>query len=156
MKATIRQLIMSLVTISLCFGTVYAAPWDKSDRIEGAVKKYKLDKVETISGTVTKVIEKVPSFGKKKNDALGYHILVQTETDEVDVHLGPTWYLVTLEGQIDVGDFVHAVGSVKEPHVEDGKQHPKEMRAAEIRKGDAVVLKLRDADGRPVWSGYVN
>ena len=148
-----KHLLIGCLSFLLIASTVQAAPWDKSARIDRAVSKYKKDRVESISGEVVKIYEKVPSFGKKKKDALGFHVVIDDGTEKIDIHLGPTWYLKSLEGRIEQGDTIEAVGSTKAAEVKDGKQKPKQMRAREIRKGGKVIMTLRDEDGRPVWSG---
>lgn len=141
--------------MAVAASSAHSAPWENSGRIDRAIGKYSRNRVETVSGTVVKVFEKVPSFGKRKNDALGYHMILDTGKEKVDLHLGPAWYLKGVEGMFGKGDAVEVVGSVDEPHPpEEGGVPMKEMRASEIRKNGAVVLKLRDEEGRPSWSDH--
>ncbi len=143
------------VSMALAVPPVHSAPWDKSGRIDRAIGKYSKGRVETVSGTVERIYEKVPSFGKKKNDALGFHLILDTGKEKIDIHLGPAWYLKGIEERIDRGDTVEIVGSVDEAHPPaDGETPMKEIRASEVRRRGVVVLKLRDDEGRPLWSDH--
>ena len=63
------------------------------------------------------------------------------------VHLGPEWYIERLDGKLAKGDAVEVKGSrvtfAGNPAI----------IAAEVKKGDAI-LKLRDDNGIPAWSGW--
>lgn len=139
--------------VALSVGSLAAAPWDKSERIEYNVKKYDLKKVKTFTGVVTKIYEKVPSFGKRYNNALGFHVVVESEGKVYDVHIGPTWYYKSMEGLLAVGDQVEVLGTLK---ADSAKPDEFDVRAGEIRKGGEVAVKVRDAEGRPVWGGFVD
>jgi hypothetical protein len=99
--------------------------------------------VETISGTVEAVDKTTPMRGMH----YGIHLLVKTDKETISVHLGPEWYLERLDTKIEKGDEVQVKGSrvtmMGNPAI----------IAAEVKKGDAV-LKLRDDNGIPVWSGW--
>lgn len=99
--------------------------------------------VETISGTVEAVDKTTPMRGMH----YGIHLLVKTDKETISVHLGPEWYLERLDTKIEKRDEVQIKGSrvtmMGNPAI----------IAAEVKKGDAV-LKLRDDNGIPVWSGW--
>jgi len=71
---------------------------------------------------------------------------VKTDKDTVSVHLGPSWYLENQDVKIDPKDKVE----VKDSRITFGGKPA--IIAAEVKKGDEV-LKLRDDNGFPVWSG---
>jgi len=99
--------------------------------------------VETVSGTVESVDEITPVRGMH----YGIHLLLKTDKEAISVHLGPGWYIERLDTKIEKGDKVQVKGSrvtmMGQPAV----------IAAEVKKGD-TVLKLRDDNGIPVWSGW--
>lgn len=99
--------------------------------------------LETISGEVTSVDRITPNKGM----AAGIHMIVKTEKETISVHLGPSWYLENQDVKIEPKDKVEVKGSRT---TFAGKPA---IIAAEVRKGDDV-LKLRDDNGFPVWSGW--
>jgi len=99
--------------------------------------------VETISRIVESVDETTPMRGMH----YGIHLLVKTDKETISVHLGPGWYIERLDTKIEKGDKVQVKGS----RVTIGGKSA--IIASEVKKGDAV-LKLRDDNGIPVWSGW--
>jgi hypothetical protein len=99
--------------------------------------------VETISGEVMRVDKILPTKGM----TYGAHMVVKTDTETISVHLGPAWYLESQDVKIERKDQVEITGS---RITFRGKPA---IIAAEVKKGEEV-LKLRDEDGFPVWSGW--
>lgn len=100
--------------------------------------------VQKISGEVIRV-EKLAATGGSS----GIHLQLKTEQGMVVVHVGPSWYLDNQEAQIVAKDKVEITGSQV---TLDGAPV---LIAAEIKKADGV-LKLRDANGVPLWAGWRN
>ncbi len=94
--------------------------------------------VETIQGEVTQVQE-------MQGMAAGVHLQVKTAKETLMVILAPASYLEQQKVKIAVGDKVEIKGS--------RVQHPQTVMliAGELKKGDQV-LKLRDEQGKPLWS----
>jgi hypothetical protein len=65
----------------------------------------------------------------------------------MSVHLGPAFYLENQDVKIEPKDKVEVKGS----RVTFGGKPA--IIAAEVKKGDEV-LKLRDENGFPMWSGW--
>ena len=107
---------------------------------------YDVQTETTIKGTVEKV-ETITGPGVQGRRGLGgTHLMVKTETELLEVHLGPTAYLAEQKVTVEEGDVVEIVGSrvtINEKPV---------LIARQIKKGDATWT-LRDASGRPLWSG---
>ncbi|MGN6642449.1 MAG: hypothetical protein ACTHKU_05555 [Verrucomicrobiota bacterium] len=103
---------------------------------------YDTNSVETITGRVVEVEQTTPMRGMGS----GVHLLVNTSEGTVPVHLGPSWFMQKQETQFKTNDQVQVTGS----RVTFNNQPA--VIAAEVRK-DGQVLKLRDANGFPVWAG---
>jgi hypothetical protein len=76
----------------------------------------------------------------------GTHVIVKTKTDTLEVHLGPTAYLTEQKITLAKGDTVEILGS--RVTVDDEPV----LLARQITKG-TDKWTLRDASGRPLWSG---
>jgi hypothetical protein len=99
--------------------------------------------VETITGQVVKVDRIAPL----KAMSAGVHMTVKTDGEQMSVHLGPAFYLENQDVKIEPKDKVEVKGS----RVTFGGKPA--IIAAEVKKGDEV-LKLRDENGFPMWSGW--
>jgi hypothetical protein len=77
----------------------------------------------------------------------GVHLLVDTGKERLSVHVGPEWYIERQDVPLEPGDAIEVKGS---RITFEGKPA---LVAAEVRKG-ADVLRLRDEDGFPAWSGW--
>jgi hypothetical protein len=98
--------------------------------------------VETVKGEVVRV-DKVASPGGK---GYGLHLTVKTEKETLSVEVGPAWYVEKQPVRIEAKDILEIRGS----RVTSGGKPA--MIAAEIKKRDQI-LKLRDENGIPAWSG---
>ena len=99
--------------------------------------------VETVSGTVETVDKITPMKGMYS----GIHIVIKTDKESIDVHLGPEWYIERLDTKIGKGDKVEVKGSRV---TLSGKPA---IIAAEVKKGDSTLV-LRDSAGIPAWAGW--
>ena len=99
--------------------------------------------VETIGGEVVSIDKILPLKGMSS----GVHLAVKTEKETILVHLGPQWYLQNQDVKIEPKDKIEVKGS------RINFQGKPAMIAMEIKKGDEV-LRLRDENGFPVWSGW--
>jgi hypothetical protein len=104
-------------------------------------------KTETkIKGTVESV-ESVTGKGGRGRQAMGgTHLLVKTEKEAVQVHVGPTAYLTEKGIALAKGDTLEILGS----RVRIGDESV--IITKQIKKGDNTWT-LRDASGRPLWAG---
>jgi hypothetical protein len=73
--------------------------------------------------------------------------MVRTDQETISVHLGPAWYVQRQDIKIVPGDKVEITGS------RITYQGKPAIIAAEVKKGEEI-LKLRDENGFPAWSGW--
>lgn len=104
---------------------------------------YDTKTVETIAGEVVSVWKITPTKGM----AYGVHLIVKTDKEAVSVHLEPGWYIENQDIKIKPKDKIEVKGS---RITFEGK--PAIIAAKVIRGGE--ILKLRDENGFPVWSGW--
>lgn len=106
---------------------------------------YDVKTVETVTGSVVSIDQVSPD----KNMSTGVHLILNTANGNISVHLGPAWYIENQEVQINKDDNITVTGSKV---TYNGNQV---IIAKEVVKGDQI-LKLRDDNGYPVWSGWRN
>jgi len=99
--------------------------------------------IDTVSGDVLRVEAITPMKGM----SYGVHLLVKADRETLSVHLGPAWYVENQDIKIEPKDKIEVVGS---RITFEGKPA---IIASEVRKGNEV-LKLRDKNGFPFWSGW--
>lgn len=97
----------------------------------------------TIKGTVESV-ETITAAGGRGLG--GTHLTAKTEKETLEVHVGPTAYLTEKGITLVKGDTLEILGS----RVTIDKERV--VIARQIKKGDNTWT-LRDAAGRPLWSG---
>lgn len=95
--------------------------------------------VETVEG-------KVLSVEKTQQRGHGIHLTLQTDKEAISVHLGPAWYIDKQTPKVEANDTITVTGS----RVTFGGKPA--IIAAQVKKGNDV-LKLRDNNGIPAWSG---
>jgi hypothetical protein len=103
--------------------------------------KYDPKTETTIQATVEEVNQKTGSRGWN-----GTHLMVKTETEMFEVHVGPSDYVASKGFSFSKGDKIEVTGSKT---TLQGKQV---LLAREIKK-DSKTLTLRDAQGIPNWAG---
>jgi hypothetical protein len=100
----------------------------------------------TITGTVESVENLTGTGGRGRRGMGGTHLVVKTEKDSVEVHVGPTAYLAEKGITLAKGDTLEILGSRVTIDNETV------LIARQIKKG-GNTWTLRDASGRPAWSG---
>jgi hypothetical protein len=134
------RLIVGLGLLSLALAT---SSWGQSGQRpgKGPGTLYNPATVVTVSGIV---IAKTPSSAKGLPQLV--YLTLKTEAGKLTIFLGPDLYVDKLPVQINNLDKIQVTGS---KITWEGKPV---ILAAEIKKGNQV-LKLRDPDGVPAWSG---
>ena len=97
----------------------------------------------TLTGTVQDVLH--PQMGQMK----GTHLLLKTETEMIEIHVGPSNFVSSKGFTFAKGDSIQVLGSKV---TIDGKEA---LIAREVTK-DSKTLTLRDKTGRPLWAGWKN
>lgn len=105
-------------------------------------RMYNPNTVETIKGEIVSVDKIAPMKGM----SYGIHIMLKTTNETISVHLGPAWFFDKQNFKIKAKDKIEVTGS---KITFDGQPA---VIAAEIKKGNEVI-KLRNQNGYPVWSG---
>jgi hypothetical protein len=107
----------------------------------GAGRLYNPQTVTTVKGEVMSVDTYTGRRGYQ-----GVHLTLKTDQETIPVHLGPKQFLDQQTIKFAAGDKVEATGSRV---TFDGKPA---IIAAEVKTG-GQTLKLRDANGIPLWAG---
>lgn len=106
-------------------------------------KMYNPKTIETFSGEVISIDKISPMRGMSQ----GVHMTVKTGKEKISVHLGPGWFIENQDIKIEPKDKVEVKGS---RITFEGKPA---IIASEVKKGKEI-LKLRDENGFPAWSGW--
>lgn len=135
------RIIRLLVGAGLLGLILFAAAWGQSGQKAGPSGLYNPATVVTVSGIV---VAKTPPAAKGLPQLI--YLTLKTEAGKVSVFLGPEFYIEKLPLQIQNLDQIEVTGSAI-----TWEDKPV-ILAATIKKGDQV-LKIRDPDGVPAWSG---
>jgi hypothetical protein len=100
----------------------------------------------TITGTVESIESITGPGGRGRRGLGGTHLIVKTKADILEVHVGPTAYLTEQKITLAKDDTLEVLGS--RVTIDDEPV----LLARQITKG-AHKWPLRDASGRPLWSG---
>ncbi|MBK7864909.1 MAG: DNA-binding protein [Archangiaceae bacterium] len=99
--------------------------------------------VVTVDGEVTRV----QRVEHKMMNMMAVEATLKTADASFNVHLGPAWFIENQELKLEVGDRVTLTGSRVSVRGEPT------LITAEVKRGDDT-LKLREADGTPVWVAW--
>jgi hypothetical protein len=100
----------------------------------------------TLRGTVEAVETVTGMMARGRHATGGMHLTLKTDTETLQVHLGPIAYLAEKGVAVAKGDTLAVVGS--RVAMDGGPV----VIARQITKGDRTWT-FRDASGRPLWSG---
>jgi len=106
--------------------------------------RYDLGTETTVTGTVERLVSLPPPGGGRGQG--GTHLVLETDTETLEVHLGPTAFLAAQGIALAAGDTVEVLGS--RVVIDDQPV----LLARELTRGDDRWT-LRDSSGRPAWRG---
>lgn len=127
-----------LLTILLSVG-LSAVTAGQSAGVRGA-RNYDLRAEIRVKGVVQEVQEL-----RRGKCCTGTHLLLKTDTNSFDVHVGPSSFIQQSQFSFANGDEVEVLGSKV---TMAGKET---VLAREITKGEKTIV-LRDTQGIPMWS----
>jgi len=139
MKNNLKLLLLLVFASNIMFAQNDTLGWGRNSRFN---RMYDLQTVTEIKGQVTRIEEIAPMRGASP----GIHLTLKSGSENITVHLGPKWYLDKQALKFNVKDRVMVKGS------KVNFEGVPTIIAAEITKGK-TVLKLRNENGVPVWSG---
>lgn len=119
----------------------------KTKKATGYYRMYDTATVETLKGTVASVEKIVQTNRRGRN--YGVHVMLNTGTESIPVHLGPSWFLDKQDVKIQKGDSIEVTGSRI-------TYNDKPAIVAAVVTKESGTLKLRDDKGFPYWSGWRN
>ena len=125
------------LTLSLVVSIGYAQK--RKGQMQG-MPRYDTATEVTLPGTIGKVETHTGRMGWN-----GTHLVVNFESETLTVHVGPSHYLSAQGFSFAAGEQIEVTGSRIKLEGDDV------LIAREIKKGEQV-LKLRNAQGIPVWS----
>jgi hypothetical protein len=137
-----RQLILAAAL--LLFAAAAGASAQTASRGQSGARMYDVTTETTIKATVESIEQITQGHGRRGLG--GTHLVVKTERETLVVHVGPTAYMTQKGITFAKGDVLEILGSRRTIDKEAV------LIAREIRKG-ANTWTLRDASGRPAWSG---
>jgi len=117
-------------------------PWGGWGPTSRYAVMYNPQAVETLEGEITEV----ERFSGARGMSSGVRLLLKTEAETIPVMLGPSWYLEKQRVQLKVHDRVEVMGCRGRAWGQAA------FIAGEVKKGPQV-LRLRDAQGVPLWAG---
>jgi hypothetical protein len=139
MTSTLRALM--IVAAAGCVLTATSAQAQRRMGMAGDMPRYDASTEVTVRG----VVQEVRQMTGRMDTMQGTHVILETDTGTVEVHLGPASYLEERKVTVKVGDTLDATGS-RVTHM--GRR---DVLAREITVGGRTVA-LRDAAGVPNWS----
>ena len=99
----------------------------------------------TTETTVKGTVEEVKQISGHRDGPGGTHLILKTDKETLEVHLGPTSFLEQEKFTFAKGDQIEVIGSKVKVGGADA------LLAREVKKGDKT-LTLRNAQGVPAWS----
>jgi hypothetical protein len=135
--------ILSTTVLVAAVAMAYPAAVTAQAGRGGQGPRYDTSTEVTVRGTVREVREVADSA--RGGSATGTHLVVKTEKETLEIHLGPTAFITEQKMSLAQGDEVEITGSRLKVAAGDA------LIAREIRKGTQTVT-LRDDKGIPKWS----
>jgi hypothetical protein len=139
---TLVTIVSLLTAVTVTDAFAQGRMRDRPNPTAPSARIYDTATVETISGEAIGV-DRIPS---RRGRGYGVHVTVRTETETIEVRLGPQWYLDRNQLNLEVGDAVEITGS------RISQDDTSFLIAASIQTAERAIV-LRDESGIPLWSG---
>jgi len=97
----------------------------------------------TVSGAIQEVKQVTGGMGMQ--NVTGTHVILRTDQETIEIHLGPSTFIADQKLVLQNGDVLEVIGS------RVTIAGAKAILAREVRKGEQTVT-FRDAQGFPKWS----
>lgn len=136
----------TLVTAVVLAVAVVYLPSEAAQRrggMRGQEPRYDTSTEVTVRGAIQEV--KQVTGGMGMGNVTGTHIVLKTDQETIEIHLGPSTFIAEQKLVLQSGDAVQVIGS-RVTMAGAGA-----ILAREIRKGEQTVT-LRDGQGLPAWS----
>ena len=141
-----HQILVGFIILCLALtGESWGQTGPRDVKGSGPGGLYNPQSVVTVAGTV---VSMTPSPVKPGLPYLVY-LTLQTGEGKISIFLGPSLFVDKMPVQIKVLDRIQVTGS------KITWEGSSVILAAEVKKGNEI-LKLRDPNGVPVWSGQGN
>jgi len=141
-----RKQLLRVAVYFVASGVVSGVLAQPAQRGRQSAPMYDVKTEASFAGTVD-AVENVTRPDRSGRRSLGgTHLILKAAGETLEVHLGPSAFLMDKKINFLKGDAVEILGSRV---TIDGTQV---LLAREIKKGDNTWT-LRDASGRPMWSG---
>ncbi len=132
-KITIVAILLAMIPFAL---VVHGVP--QRDR-----PKYDPSTETTIEGVVT---DKISVPWGSSDCWGGEHLIVKTDAETIEVHVGPTWFLAREDFLVEIGEQISVTGSRIRVEGRDV------LITKTLRKGERE-LRVRTERGQPIWKG---
>lgn len=144
---TIFNISLRRAVASGALSLLIAVPLHAQSQGRGGAPQYDLATEATVTGIVESVEQLAgPAGGRGRRGMGGTHLTLETATEMLVVHLGPTAFLNEKKIAIGKGDTLVITGSRV---TVDGESV---FIAKEVKRAD-TIWTLRDAAGLPLWRG---
>ena len=138
-----RSILASAVFLAVAVAYVPSEAGQRPGGMRGQGPRYDTSTEVTVRGTVQEVKQVTGGLGMR--NATGTHVILETDQERIEIHLGPSSFIADRKLVLESGDVVEVIGSRVTIAGTDA------ILAREIRKGEQTVT-LRDAQGFPAWS----
>lgn len=138
-----RSILATAVFLAIAVAYVPSEAAQRSAGTRGQGPRYDTSTEVTLRGTVQQVKQVTGGMGMR--NATGTHVVLETDQETIEIHLGPSAFIADQKLVLQNGDAVEVIGS------RVSIAGAAAILAREIRKGEQAVT-LRDAQGFPSWS----
>jgi hypothetical protein len=138
-----RSILVTAVVLAAAVAYMPSEAAQRPGGMRGQGPRYDTATEVTVRGAVQEVKQVTGGMGMR--NVAGTHVVLKTDQETIEIHLGPSTFIADQKLVLQNGDVVEVIGS-RVTIAGAGA-----ILAREIRKGEQTVT-LRDAQGVPAWS----